>query len=101
MTTGSFAAYVWSTGSNTQTINTNVPGTYAVTVTDANGCIDSVSYTLAAYTNPTPVITGTAAICQNQSSLLDAGSFTSYNWSTGASTQTISVTQSGALILLQ
>ncbi len=95
LTTGSFAAYVWSTGSNTQTINTNVPGTYAVTVTDANGCIDSVSYTLAAYTNPTPVITGTAAICQNQSSLLDAGSFTSYNWSTGASTQTISVTQSG------
>ncbi len=95
LTTGSFATYVWSTGSNSQTINTTVPGTYAVTVTDANGCVDSVSYTLAAYTNPTPVITGTAAICQNQSSLLDAGSFASYNWSTGASTQTISVTQSG------
>lgn len=95
LTTGSFAAYVWSTGSNSQTINTTVPGTYAVTVIDANGCVDSVSYTLAAYTNPTPVITGTAAICQNQSSLLDAGSFASYNWSTGASTQTISVTQSG------
>lgn len=33
--------YMWSIGSNTATICTTVPGTYCVTVVDANGCMAS------------------------------------------------------------
>ncbi len=33
-----FVSYSWSTGSNTQTISTQLQGTYQVTVTDNNGC---------------------------------------------------------------
>jgi hypothetical protein len=33
-----FMSYIWDTGANTQTINNLSPGTYCVTVTDANAC---------------------------------------------------------------
>jgi len=92
---GSYASYLWSNGNTTPSITTNVSGNYTVTVTDANGCVGSSNYNLLAFQNPIPVISGTAAICQNQNSVLDAGSFASWQWSTGAVSQTISVTQSG------
>mgnify|MGYP003444580040 CR=1 FL=1 len=95
LATGSFASYLWSNGNTTSSITTSVSGNYTVTVTDINGCIGSSNYNLLAFQNPVPVISGTAAICQNQSSVLDAGSFASWQWSTGAVSQTISVNQSG------
>ncbi len=36
--TGTFEQYVWSTGAETKQIQVNTPGTYLLTVTDANGC---------------------------------------------------------------
>ncbi|MBS1765709.1 MAG: gliding motility-associated C-terminal domain-containing protein, partial [Bacteroidetes bacterium] len=95
LSTGTFVSYLWSNGNSSQSINTNVPGIYAVTVTDNNGCVDSTVYSLASFSNPIPTIAGLASICQNQTSLLDAGNYSAYSWSTGATTQTISVTQSG------
>ena len=95
LVTGSFASYLWSNGNTTSSITTSVAGNYTVTVTDINGCIGSSNYNLLAFQNPVPVISGAAAICQNQNSLLDAGSFASWQWSTGAVSQTISVNQSG------
>ncbi len=46
-------AYNWSTGGTTDSIGNVLAGTYAVTVTDANGCFISDSFTLTA---PTPVV---------------------------------------------
>jgi len=92
---GSYASYPWSNGNTTSSITTNVSGNYTVTVTDVNGCVGSSNYNLLSFQNPIPVINGMAAICQNQNSILDAGSFASWQWSTGAVSQTISVNQSG------
>ena len=36
---GDFESYDWSTGDTTQVLETNGPGNYSVTVTDAQGCI--------------------------------------------------------------
>ncbi|MBI1224290.1 MAG: T9SS type A sorting domain-containing protein [Bacteroidetes bacterium] len=35
--------YLWSDGSTSQNLSTNIPGSYTVTVTDANGCETSAS----------------------------------------------------------
>ena len=46
--------------------------------------------------NPAPVISGNTDICQGQSTTIGPGpGFTTYSWSTGASTQSISVTATG------
>ncbi|MGK4568328.1 hypothetical protein [Flavobacterium sp. 3HN19-14] len=52
LSAGSYASYVWSpNGETTSTITTiaNTTQTYSVTVTDANGCSNSASYTVTYY----------------------------------------------------
>jgi len=92
-----FSSYQWSTGDISQTISINTPNTFSVTVSDANGCENSAS-TVAFFTpNPTPVITGDFAFCPGSSSQLSVNpSFSAYNWSTGASTQSIDVAVGGS-----
>lgn len=43
--TGPFT-YSWSTGATTSNLNNVVAGSYSVTITDANGCMDSAKITL-------------------------------------------------------
>lgn len=55
------AAYLWSTATNTNYATTpnisNVPpGTYSLTVTDVNGCVNSNSADAITFTNPPPVV---------------------------------------------
>ncbi|MBI4931627.1 MAG: gliding motility-associated C-terminal domain-containing protein [Bacteroidetes bacterium] len=94
-----YAAYSWNTGANTQTINVTTAGTYVVTVTSLSGCTSgSASITVNVFANPAPNITanGPLTFCQGGSVVLDAGAgYTNYSWTTGANTQTISVSASG------
>jgi gliding motility-associated-like protein len=85
------SSFNWSTGATTQTINVSTPGSYTVTVTSNNGCAGIASQTVIVNPSPAPFITGDSLFCSGDSSLLDAGSFAQYNWSTGASTETITV----------
>jgi hypothetical protein len=90
------ASYLWSTGATTQTITVGTAGTYTVTVTNAAGC--SSSDDLVVITTPSPVanLGADKSACVGSSITLDAGvSGASYLWSTGATTQTISVNASG------
>ena len=89
-----FASYSWSTGAVSQTISVspNVNTTYSVTVTDGSGCTGTDSHTVTMNPVPTPTITGPTATCAATPVTLDAGSgFASYSWSTGAISQTITV----------
>lgn len=89
-----FAAYLWSDGSQNQTLNISSGGTYTVTVTDVNGCTASDEIIITG----TPLISlgPDFAICDGQTASLDAGpGFASYQWSDGSLTQTINVTLGG------
>ena len=91
---GDFAAYLWSTGAETQTIEVSEPGIYSVTVWDENGCSawDEVEVTINAV--PTVDLGDDVSQCGG-TVMLDAGEYASYLWSTGAETQTIEVSESG------
>ena len=86
-------SYLWSTGSISQNITVSTAGTYYVTVTNAAGCTAASAPTdVIVNALPTPGIAGSTTICAGGSSILDAGSgYSSYLWSTGATTQTITV----------
>ncbi len=88
-----YSSYLWSTGATTQSININAAGTYSVSVTNSNGCSGSVSKTITSAPSPTPTISGTLSFCGGSSTTLVASNgFSSYLWSTGATSQSIVVT---------
>jgi len=91
-----YATYTWSNGATSQTITTGTSGIYFVTVTDAGGCTGETSATVTVSSNPVVNIAGTNNVCTGETSVLDAGAgFNTYSWSTGANTQTLSVSTSG------
>lgn len=91
-----YTNYLWSTSDTSQTVNINTAGSYTVTVTDSNGCSGFASSTIIINPLPTPTVSGNSAICQNDSTTLDAGSgYTNYLWSTSDTTQTINVNTTG------
>ncbi len=86
-TDSGYNQYIWSNGNTGAAINTTMPGTYIVTVTDGKGCTNSVSANVIVNALPQPVIIGTPFICAGSVSVLNAGSFSSYVWSNSATTQ--------------
>jgi len=94
---GNYSSYTWSDGSTNETLIATASGTYYVTVTNSNGCIGIGSLVVTVLSVPTPVITanGSTTICQGSSVTLDAGSYTSYNWNTGAHAETVNASSAG------
>ena len=92
LTASGAAAYLWSTGATTASINVSpsVNTTYSVTGT-TSGCTGSNSATVNVNSNPVVSINGPAGICSGTSAALTASGATSYLWSTGATTASINV----------
>jgi gliding motility-associated-like protein len=64
LTASTGISYLWSTGATTQNISVSTIGTYSVTVTDASGCSNSSSVTIAAsQIATTPNVTVTQPSC--------------------------------------
>ena len=85
--------YSWSTGETTASITVEPTTNTTYTVTGVNGvcsATDSVDVTV----NPLPSVSilGALTYCIGSNTTLDAGSFVSYLWSNGETTQTISAT---------
>lgn len=90
------ATYLWSTGANTQTINALTTGTYSVVVTNAFGCTDADIINVTIHALPIVNIGNTINYCTGENVTLDAGNVGStYLWSTGATTQTITTATPG------
>ncbi|MCB0754337.1 MAG: hypothetical protein KDB98_02005 [Flavobacteriales bacterium] len=92
------ASYSWSTFEITQIINVTSTGSYEVVVTDQNNCSasDEVVVTVSDLLDPVIVADGPVIFCAGDSVILDAGiPGSNYVWSTGATTQTITVTSPG------
>lgn len=91
--------YLWQPGNlsgATQTVTPVSTGSYTVNVSDGSGCVIPFSSPVITVNSfPTPAISGNLAFCSGSSTTLNAGSYASYLWSTGATTQTISVNTAG------
>jgi len=86
--------YVWAGGQNGASITVDTPGTYTVTGTDACGTADgSVEVTQASGIVVT--ISGNTSVCPGGSTTLTASGATSYLWSTGEFTPSITVNAPG------
>ncbi|MFK7906559.1 MAG: T9SS type A sorting domain-containing protein, partial [Chitinophagales bacterium] len=88
---GTYTSYTWSGGETSQTV-TATAGVYMVTVSDANGCTGTASVEVIENANPMPSIAGVLEYCENSSTTLDAGTYVSYTWSSGETTQMITAT---------
>jgi len=82
--------YLWSTGSTDRQITVNTGGTYVLQVT-SNGCTASDSVQITSHPLPVVVITGCHQLCRGNSCMLSANEGESYIWSTGETTQSITV----------
>jgi len=97
LTASGASIYTWSTGAVTTTISVPV-GTYTVTGTASNGCTSvSSAMTIFNYPTPVPVLnpSGTIVLIQGESIDVQASGLQSYQWSTGSTSSSITVSQSG------
>jgi len=95
-----YTSYQWSNGQSTESIVVNIPGTYTVTVVSINGCSGATSATVQNGGNASTSITGNTVICQGASTTLSAtGNFSSYSWSNGLSSPSVTLNQAGTYIV--
>ena len=105
-------SYLWSPGGyTTQDVTNLTPGTYTVTITDSNGCIETITDTITEPSTVTPLpglpVSSTDALCFGDSTgtasinviLLGGTPPYSYNWSTGDTASSISGLYAGTITL--
>lgn len=95
---GDFASYRWSTGSTERTLTVRDAGTYLVTVTNTQGCsAQSPSVRVETHERPQPTVVpfGTIPMCIGDSVQITTEQYAHYQWSNGATTQTITVKEGG------
>jgi gliding motility-associated-like protein len=93
------ATYLWSSGANTASVIVSSPGQYWVTTT-VGFCENKDTVNIAYVPYPVVNLPTAVEICPLVSVLLDAGNTASaYLWSTGAQTQSISVSTGGTYIV--
>jgi len=96
-----FVSYQWSTSTSGTSIEVGTTETFSLSVTDANGCVGVATQAVEEYLTAIPAINGAPQFCPGTSTSLsaDAG-FVNYNWSNGASTPNVTVTQAGTVSLM-
>ena len=93
--------FSWSNGVATQENDINTGATYTVIVTDPlTGCTGQDAIVVTNAATPTVNLGPDRSICQGTSTTLNAGNAgASFNWNTGAITQSISVNRNGTFIV--
>ncbi len=100
LTANSGTAYLWSPGGQTtQSINVTNAGSYTVRVTNSAGTAvtssPAVVSTSGTGTAPTISASGPTSFCPGSSVVLTSSAASSYLWTNGATTQSITVSNSG------
>lgn len=92
----------WNNGiTNGTAFNATTAGSYIVTGTDANGCIDKDTLTLALLAAPSINLGADMTVCSNHFpvNLNGPGGYAGYSWSNGATTQNTTGSQAVSYIL--
>ena len=93
-----FSSYNWNVPSSSSMLTVNNPGTYYVNCITSNG-LSCQSNSITIYSGNIPITLSTpdsVFICQGDTVAIDGPSgFAQYNWSTGATTSSISTTSIG------
>jgi hypothetical protein len=91
--------YLWNTGETTRSITITKSGKYSVMVTNEFGCVsnsETYDVTVRPIPKPSISITGQTTICEGDNVILTIDeSATSYRWSNGATTKSITVKSGG------
>ncbi len=103
---GGTSGYTWSwlpSGGNTANATTLTPGVYTCNVIDAHGCTASVTTTILNTGNkPVPTIStngGNTNFCAGTNVILSAGGGGTYSWSTGSTSDSITVNTAGVYVV--
>ena len=93
LTASGGGTYLWNTGLTTSVINVTplINTTYTVTVTGTNSCTSTRSVIVTLLRKPEIIITGDTILCPGDSTLLTASGGASYVWSTGATSNSVTV----------
>lgn len=97
LTASGGSSYVWNTGASTASI-TDSPATtttYSVTASSGNGCTSSGTFTVSV-TGAITAIVACQDVCGGSSAILTASGGSNYLWSTGAVTNSITVSPAAA-----
>lgn len=90
-------AYSWSDMSSDSNLVVTAAGTYALTVTDANGCTGQAAVTVVDRPLPVPAIAGPAGVCSGSTAMLSLSeSYAAYLWSDMSTADTLLINTSGA-----
>ncbi|RYZ61202.1 MAG: gliding motility-associated C-terminal domain-containing protein, partial [Chitinophagaceae bacterium] len=94
---GSFASYLWQDGSSQASFSAAAPGSYHVTVTDNHGCKGSDTARITAlHPLPKNFLPQDTDLCPGASkAIAPLQAYPSYNWSTGSSAQSLTITAPG------
>lgn len=92
LSAGGGGTYLWSNSatSNSITVQPSSKTTYTVTVSN-NGCSKDSAVTVAVNPSPVATITGAKMVCNGETITLKSDGGGTYEWSTGATTDTITV----------
>ncbi len=91
-----FANYSWNTGASSSYITINHSDLYTVHTSDTGNCVYNDSIKIIINPSHSLNLGHDTAFCNYGPFTLDAGiAFDTYHWSTGATTQTISISSSG------
>ncbi|MBL8001308.1 MAG: gliding motility-associated C-terminal domain-containing protein, partial [Flavobacteriales bacterium] len=95
------STYMWNTGEVTQTISVTTAGMFTAEITDALGCVTVKTFFTTFNALPTVSLGPDLNLCGTGSQVLNANSpGNNVVWSTGATTQQITVTQSAVYSVL-
>ncbi|MEO0582462.1 MAG: RHS repeat-associated core domain-containing protein [Bacteroidota bacterium] len=102
--TQAYASYLWSNGANTPSISSDTSGSFFLQVVGFNGCVSPLSDTVDLVVNPLPaqptiVASSALTFCTDDSVSLSGPAGFAYLWSSGDTTQTITVDTIGSFTL--
>jgi hypothetical protein len=98
LSAGTGEMYLWNTNATSQSIEINAPGIYEVLITGANGCSsvsNGIEILFGSGSQTEITANGPTTFCEGSNVTLISSLASDYLWSTGETTQSIVVNESG------